>query len=107
MWDYLRRSGANGFLLPLTGGIDGTTVAMMVSFLCKNIYKKIVEIKDQFVLSELRKIIKDEQFYPNNDKEICDRLLVTAFIDGEKPNTKERKGKKNAKKYQKKPVPNI
>lgn len=30
MWDYLKRSGANGFFLPLSGGIDSALVALLV-----------------------------------------------------------------------------
>jgi NAD+ synthase (glutamine-hydrolysing) len=31
MWDYLRRSGARGFFLPLSGGADSASVAAMVA----------------------------------------------------------------------------
>jgi NAD+ synthase (glutamine-hydrolysing) len=30
MWDYLRRSGARGFFLPLSGGADSAAVAAMI-----------------------------------------------------------------------------
>ncbi|XP_021816508.1 glutamine-dependent NAD(+) synthetase-like isoform X11 [Prunus avium] len=30
LWDYLRRSGASGFLLPLSGGADSSSVAAIV-----------------------------------------------------------------------------
>jgi NAD+ synthase (glutamine-hydrolysing) len=31
MWDYLRRSGARGFFLPLSGGADSAAVAGMIA----------------------------------------------------------------------------
>jgi NH3-dependent NAD+ synthetase len=30
LWDYLRRSGASGFLLPLSGGADSAATAAIV-----------------------------------------------------------------------------
>lgn len=80
MWDYLRRSGACGLFLPLSGGADSATVAVMVSLLCKKIYKEITERKDEFILKELRRIIKNDSYYPKNDKDICNNILVTACL---------------------------
>lgn len=34
LWDYLRRSGASGFLLPLSGGADSSAVAAIVRVMC-------------------------------------------------------------------------
>jgi NAD+ synthase (glutamine-hydrolysing) len=34
LWDYLRRSGASGFLLPLSGGADSSSVATIVGVMC-------------------------------------------------------------------------
>jgi len=31
MWDYLRRSGARGFFIPLSGGADSSAVATLVA----------------------------------------------------------------------------
>ena len=31
LWDYLRRSGARGFFLPLSGGADSAAVASIVA----------------------------------------------------------------------------
>ena len=35
MWDYLRRSGARGFVLPLSGGADSACTAAMVGLMCQ------------------------------------------------------------------------
>jgi NAD+ synthase (glutamine-hydrolysing) len=34
LWDYLRRSGASGYLLPLSGGADSAAVAAIVRVMC-------------------------------------------------------------------------
>jgi len=34
LWDYLRRSGQSGFFLPLSGGVDSSSVACMVFSMC-------------------------------------------------------------------------
>jgi NAD+ synthase (glutamine-hydrolysing) len=34
LWDYLRRSGAAGFFLPLSGGADSSSVATIVGVMC-------------------------------------------------------------------------
>lgn len=35
MWDYLRRSGARGFFLPLSGGADSAAVAAIVASMAR------------------------------------------------------------------------
>lgn len=37
LWDYLRRSGATGFLLPLSGGADSSAVAAIVGSMCQQV----------------------------------------------------------------------
>ena len=35
LWDYLRRSGARGFFIPLSGGADSASVASIVGSMAK------------------------------------------------------------------------
>lgn len=35
LWDYLRRSGAAGFLLPMSGGADSSSTAAIVGSMCQ------------------------------------------------------------------------
>ena len=35
LWDYLRRSGAAGYLLPLSGGADSSSTAALVGHMCQ------------------------------------------------------------------------
>ena len=39
LWDYLRRSGATGYLLPLSGGADSSSVAAIVGCMCQLVVK--------------------------------------------------------------------
>jgi len=41
MWDYLRRSGARGFFLPLSGGADSASVAALVASMSQMIFQSI------------------------------------------------------------------
>ena len=41
LWDYLRRSGARGFFLPLSGGADSSAVAAIVTSMAMIILKDI------------------------------------------------------------------
>ena len=41
LWDYLRRSGASGFLLPLSGGADSASVAAIVGSMCQQVVQAI------------------------------------------------------------------
>ena len=34
LWDYLRRSKLQGFFLPLSGGMDSSSTATIVSIMC-------------------------------------------------------------------------
>ena len=48
LWDYLTRSPAGGFFLPLSGGVDSGSTAMMVFYMAS----KIVELLNKPVVSE-------------------------------------------------------
>ncbi len=41
LWDYLRRSGARGFYIPLSGGADSASVAAIVGSMCNLVFESI------------------------------------------------------------------
>eukprot|EP00545_Synedropsis_sp_CCMP1620_P004780 CAMPEP_0119008702 /NCGR_PEP_ID=MMETSP1176-20130426/3874_1 /TAXON_ID=265551 /ORGANISM="Synedropsis recta cf, Strain CCMP1620" /LENGTH=806 /DNA_ID=CAMNT_0006961087 /DNA_START=218 /DNA_END=2638 /DNA_ORIENTATION=+ len=43
LWDYLRRSGASGFLLPLSGGADSSSVATIVGTMCRLVVEAVYD----------------------------------------------------------------
>ena len=81
LWDYLRRSGASALFLPLSGGADSTAVAIIVSLLCKYVYTRIHDHKEEFVLNELRhyeKMLKALGHYLRGEV-----LVITDNLDKE------------------------
>ena len=41
LWDYLRRSGARGFFLPLSGGADSASVSAIVASMARIVFESI------------------------------------------------------------------
>jgi NAD+ synthase (glutamine-hydrolysing) len=63
LWDYLRRSGARGFFLPLSGGADSASVAGMVASMADMVFQSIKN-GNTSALADLRKIVRDDNFIP-------------------------------------------
>ena len=70
LWDYLRRSGSNGFFLPLSGGLDSCSVCLIVYSMCDLVFKAISS-KNVSVIKDIRRICADEEFKPRDPQEIC------------------------------------
>lgn len=66
LWDYLKKSKANGFFLALSGGADSACVALVIYNMCKLLIKEIVVNKKTEVLAELRAVVKDPKYIPHN-----------------------------------------
>jgi NAD+ synthase (glutamine-hydrolysing) len=63
LWDYLRRSGARGFFIPLSGGADSGAVSAIVASMANIVYGSIKN-GNQKTLHDFRKIIKNDNFMP-------------------------------------------
>lgn len=50
LWDYLRRSKMKGFMMPLSGGLDSSTVAVLVYGMCNLVHSNLhlKEVKSYF-----------------------------------------------------------
>lgn len=73
LWDYLRRSGAAGFFLPLSGGIDSCATAVIVHSMCREVMRAISEGNDQ-VIKDTRKLCvepADSTWLPSTSQELC------------------------------------
>jgi NAD+ synthase (glutamine-hydrolysing) len=57
LWDYLRRSGARGFFLPLSGGADSAAVASIVASMARIVMKEIQQNADKKTLGHLRRVV--------------------------------------------------
>lgn len=82
LWDYLRRSGARGFFLPLSGGADSAAVAAIVSSMAR-ILMKDIEASNLNTLKDLRRVTNEPEFNPTKYQDIVGKLLVTAYLGSE------------------------
>ena len=73
LWDYLRRSKASGFFLPLSGGLDSCSVATIVYSMCRLVAEKAAE-NDAQVILDARRIVGEPEgstYKPLDPKEFC------------------------------------
>lgn len=89
LWDYLRRSGQGGFFLPLSGGVDSSSTGAIVHSMCRMVVDAI-HSGDIQVLDDVRKILADPTFVPDNAAALCNRLLVTCYMGGQNSSEKTR-----------------
>lgn len=83
LWDYLRRSGASGFFLPLSGGADSSSTATIVASMCKLVAAS-AKSGDAQVIADARRIAgldpKDASYLPTDPKEFANRIFHTCFL---------------------------
>ncbi|XP_029438310.1 glutamine-dependent NAD(+) synthetase isoform X3 [Rhinatrema bivittatum] len=93
LWDYLRRSKQAGFLLPLSGGIDSSATACIVFSMCRQVCQT-VRNGNQQVLDDVRRIVNDEAYVPQDARELCGRVLTTCYMASENSSqeTRDRAG---------------
>ena len=58
LWDYLRRSGASGYMLPLSGGADSSATAAIVGCMTQ-LVTKAVDAGDKLVEADARRCASD------------------------------------------------
>lgn len=76
LWDYLRKSGAGGFYIPLSGGLDSCSCALIVFTMCKKLSENLSHVK-----ADLIKIIgNDESLENSSSRDICSKLLSTCYL---------------------------
>ncbi|XLR57943.1 hypothetical protein S83_008615, partial [Arachis hypogaea] len=81
--DYLRRSGAFGFLLPLFGGADSSSVAVVVWYMCQLVVKEIANGDEQVKVDAIRIGNYRDGQYPTNSREFAKRIFYTIFMGSE------------------------
>ena len=96
LWDYLRRSGAAGYFIPLSGGADSGAVATLVGSMCQLVAKAVRE-NDEAVMRDIdRWLEKDEM--PDVFTDPCvlaNRLLYTCYIGTENSSRETQKRAKH------------
>ena len=87
LWDYLRRSGLTGFMLPLSGGADSSATATLVGLMCELVVAEINQTEypasAKQTLADVHKITKDTNFIPKTSQELCNRVLYTCYMGTE------------------------
>ncbi|MBI1924131.1 NAD(+) synthase, partial [Candidatus Poribacteria bacterium] len=82
LWDYLRRSGAAGYFLPISGGADSSSVAAMVGSMCQMVAKEAKAGNEQ-VIRDARRIAgegEDSNYLPTNAREFANRIFHTCYM---------------------------
>ncbi|KAM9832448.1 glutamine-dependent NAD(+) synthetase [Neosynchiropus ocellatus] len=82
LWDYLRRSGQGGFLLPLSGGVDSSSTACIVYSMCVLVCRAVQDGNQQ-VLKDVRRIVGDESYCPQEPSELCALIFTTCYMASE------------------------
>ncbi|KAL4439201.1 hypothetical protein ABPG77_004103 [Micractinium sp. CCAP 211/92] len=83
LWDYLRRSGASGFLLPLSGGADSSSVAAIVGCMCQMVCKSVGAGDDEVLADAVRIGQYSEGERPLDAAELASRLLTSVYMGTE------------------------
>jgi NAD+ synthase (glutamine-hydrolysing) len=86
LWDYLRRSGAGGFLLPLSGGADSTAVATIVGAMCVQVTKHAQSQPHSLVAQDCRRLCRQEEtpdWAPSTPQELAQYIMHTVYLGTE------------------------
>lgn len=79
LWDQLRRSGARGFFLPLSGGADSSSTASIVASMAIFVFNSI-KSGNLETLETLRKVVRRNDFMPTKYQDIVSEIFVTAYL---------------------------
>ena len=88
LFDYLDRSGAKGFILPLSGGADSAATACIVFRMCELIMRNIHTFPDE--KTRISKFLKNKHNLDTSEllsiefldavKKICNKVLYTVYL---------------------------
>jgi NAD+ synthase (glutamine-hydrolysing) len=82
LWDYLRRSGAAGYFLPISGGADSSTVAALVGSMCQMVAKE-AKAGNRAVIRDARRIAGEDEagdYLPTDAREFANRIFCTCYL---------------------------
>ncbi|KAJ5155250.1 glutamine-dependent NAD(+) synthetase [Penicillium capsulatum] len=88
LWDYLRRSKAAGYLVPLSGGIDSCATATIVYSMCRLVVQA-VKAGNKDVIADVRRIAAYSDNLPNTPEEFCCQIFHTVYLGMENQSSKE------------------
>uniref|UniRef100_A0A915AML6 Glutamine-dependent NAD(+) synthetase n=1 Tax=Parascaris univalens TaxID=6257 RepID=A0A915AML6_PARUN len=80
LWNYLRRSGMQGFFLPLSGGADSASVAVMVRSMCEKVYAAYSEARKDPSHDREEFKLAGEEINVNSADELCKKVFFTCYM---------------------------
>jgi len=86
LWDYVRRCGARGFFLPLSGGADSSSTATLVAIMCQRVVHELQHGSSRSkaqTLADVRRVTKRPEYVPASWRELCGKLFVTCYMASE------------------------
>ncbi|KAJ2122024.1 glutamine-dependent NAD(+) synthetase [Coemansia sp. RSA 720] len=87
LWDYLRRSGQGGFFLPLSGGLDSCSTALIVHSMCRQVTEACLQ-GDEQVLKDVRRCVgAGADYVPESAQELAGHLFYTCYMGTENSST--------------------
>jgi NAD+ synthase (glutamine-hydrolysing) len=90
LWDYLRRSGASGYLLPLSGGADSSSTAAIVGSMCQ-LATAAAAAGDEQAGKDIRRVaqLEDSTTLPNAQG-LANRVFTTVYLGSENSSNETR-----------------
>jgi len=83
LWDYLRRSGASGYLLPLSGGADSSSTAAIVGSMCQ-LATAAASAGDERAAADVRRIAQLADGVPiPSPMEFAQHIFTTVYLGSE------------------------
>lgn len=83
LWDYLRRcipNGLKGFILPLSGGLDSSSVVCIIFCLCQFLHHQIYRVKNKDVINAIMPIFNPEKNKIARPQDLCNKLLRCCYL---------------------------
>lgn len=80
LWDYVRRSRTQGFLLPLSGGMDSCATAVIVHSMCRLVHAACQQGNEQVITDMHRVCGTPDTWMPASPQALAERLFVTCYM---------------------------
>ena len=88
LWDYLRRSHAAGFIVPLSGGIDSCATATIVYSMCRLVVSEI-EQGNGAVIADAERLCMGDDPTTTTAEQFCNRVFSTVFMGMQQQSSRE------------------
>lgn len=79
LWDYLRRSGMKGFMVPLSGGLDSSSVIVIVFCMCRLLCDNLQNDSISHYLTSAHAMTQSA-IDSSKPTDLCKRLLSCAYL---------------------------